>query len=958
MGSPSSGSLGPTSTQGRVQNSIPSSPSSVISPNRLPFVSGQQGEVPCSPGGSDQHAREKCSGNRTGGHPRVLQPAILGTESLRSVETCVGRVSSQQICNKDQVLHGDHPVGPGFDSEGRLDGLHGHEGCLLPCTHPQGFQEVPEVFFRRESFSVQGSVFRPEHSPSGLYQGAGSSCKNCPSGRLPDNSVLRRLADHRSLEGASVESERIRNEPSSGARNYNKFRKVLFSAKAGKRVFRHDYRLRTFLGFPHQETNRFRATNIRRISVLSREAGKVLASLARTYVFPREIRAGVPSTNETAPVPSEQVLGQSKSEDLDSDSRRPERGSLVVVRTSENNQGPSTSKAEPRPEVVLRCLSRRLGSHPGRATPVRKVVRFGEVRTHQYVRAESHLASPERGRSSSSEQSNRCLRGQHDRSGLHYQTRGNKILDAIPPSSENLPLAGREWSDPHSSVHPRDKEHSGGFPQQEGTDITKRMDVTSGGLSRNLEMVGKAYGGLVRHQPDEEASSIYVPTCRPDGDSNRLHVAKLVQHGRLCFPSIRHDTQSDQQISDQLKLQTNSYSSMVATEGVVPGPYVPGVRASSSAATQTRPADSTLGQGKAQKPPHSSTCRMETLQRLTKYKELSKQVSKAIYESRKPSTNTLYQKRWATFVNWCRSKKLSASRPSINSICEFFIFLFEVKGLVVNTIRCYRSTLHSVLRHTGLRINRDEDISDVIRALKLRSPVSNPRTVHWNLDVLLNFLCGERFEPLSQCSILNLTRKTFILLALALSKRISELQALSRAVGFCKEGALVSLSLDFRAKNDFKCKGLDRNFLVKELGSLVGQEEEALLCPVRALKWYLERTKPLVGDNMSRLFVSPRFPKNPASKNALTSMTKAVIREAHESLRPDLVPILKVKAHELRGVSTSLAFERNLSLQKVMEAAQWRCHSVFASHYLKDISFNYDDCRTLGPLLVAGSVIT
>ena len=166
------------------------------------------------------------------------------------------------------------------------------------------------------------------------------------------------------------------------------------------------------------------------------------------------------------------------------------------------------------------------------------------------------------------------------------------------------------------------------------------------------------------------------------------------------------------------------------------------------------------------------------------------------------------------------------------------------------------------------------------------------------------------------------------------------------------------MALDFRAKNDFKCKGLARNFLIKELSSLVGQEEEALLCPVRALKAYLERTKPLIDNNVSRLFVSPRFPKNHASKNALTSMTKAVIREAHESLRPDLLPILKVKIHELRGVSTSLAFKKNLSLQKVMEAAQWRCHSVFASHYLKDISFDYDDCRTLGPLLVAGSVIT
>ena len=126
----------------------------------------------------------------------------------------------------------------------------------------------------------------------------------------------------------------------------------------------------------------------------------------------------------------------------------------------------------------------------------------------------------------------------------------------------------------------------------------------------------------------------------------------------------------------------------------------------------------------------------------------------------------------------------------------------------------------------------------------------------------------------------------------------------------------------------------------------------------KGLKPYLDKTKPLVGRNMNRLFVSPRKPTNPASKNALTAMTKATIREAHESLKPDLVPILKVKTHELRGVSTSMSFHHNLSLQAVIEAAQWRCQSVFASHYLKDIALTYKDCRTLGSLIIAGTVIT
>ena len=45
-----------------------------------------------------------------------------------------------------------------------------------------------------------------------------------------------------------------------------------------------------------------------------------------------------------------------------------------------------------------------------------------------------------------------------------------------------------------------------------------------------------------------------------------------------------------------------------------------------------------------------------------------------------------------------------------------------------------------------------------------------------------------------------------------------------------------------------------------ELGSLVEQEEEAKLCPVRALRTYLETTKYFRGDNNGRLFCSSKEP--------------------------------------------------------------------------------------------------
>ena len=199
--------------------------------------------------------------------------------------------------------------------------------------------------------------------------------------------------------------------------------------------------------------------------------------------------------------------------------------------------------------------------------------------------------------------------------------------------------------------------------------------------------------------------------------------------------------------------------------------------------------------------------------------------------------------------------------------------------------------LHTVLRHVDFDIRGNQDISDVIRSFQIQDPIPAREIVYWNVDVVLKFLCSEKFEPLETCDLVCLTKKALFLVTLALAKRVSEIQALSKLVGFSSQGAMVSLILGFRAKNDNKCKGLPRSFVIKDLTSLVGREEEAKLCPVRALKAYLDRTKDFRGPENRRLFVSPRDPRKPSSKNAISYFLRQLIKEAHLNLKPELLPI-------------------------------------------------------------------
>ena len=125
-----------------------------------------------------------------------------------------------------------------------------------------------------------------------------------------------------------------------------------------------------------------------------------------------------------------------------------------------------------------------------------------------------------------------------------------------------------------------------------------------------------------------------------------------------------------------------------------------------------------------------------------------------------------------------------------------------------------------------------------------------------------------------------------------------------------------------------------------------------MLCPVRALRIYLDRLSTLSPLRL-RLFVSPSRPSRPLSKNAISFFLRDVLSHAGAS-RPE---VGRLRAHDIRSVSTSVAFHRNWSVSSVLESATWASSSVFTSFYLRDLQHEFDGILSLGPFVAAGSTI-
>ena len=130
------------------------------------------------------------------------------------------------------------------------------------------------------------------------------------------------------------------------------------------------------------------------------------------------------------------------------------------------------------------------------------------------------------------------------------------------------------------------------------------------------------------------------------------------------------------------------------------------------------------------------------------------------------------------------------------------------------------------------------------------------------------------YEPLQSQSLRTLTKKVLFLVALATSKRVGGLQALSRVVPSSGDYLMLSYLPFFVAKTENHSNPLPRMVRLCSLAEFGhGLEEGSLLCPVRALRYYLQLADGLPSRSAS-LFVSPRRPSRAISKNAVSFFSK------------------------------------------------------------------------------------
>ena len=122
------------------------------------------------------------------------------------------------------------------------------------------------------------------------------------------------------------------------------------------------------------------------------------------------------------------------------------------------------------------------------------------------------------------------------------------------------------------------------------------------------------------------------------------------------------------------------------------------------------------------------------------------------------------------------------------------------------------------------------------------------------------------------------------------------------------------------------------------------------LCPVRALRYYLDRTSDL-RQNKELVFVSFKkgFDKDISPAN-ISSWIKQTVILCYE------LALHQVKAHDVRAFAASKAFQSGVTLKQILSAYHWKSHNTFTQFYLKDVAWADSELYHLGPVVAAQQI--
>ena len=112
-------------------------------------------------------------------------------------------------------------------------------------------------------------------------------------------------------------------------------------------------------------------------------------------------------------------------------------------------------------------------------------------------------------------------------------------------------------------------------------------------------------------------------------------------------------------------------------------------------------------------------------------------------------------------IKWCITNQVDFRAPSVSSVADFLMYLFQDRKLQPGTIDHYRSTIADKLGNSPFNISKDENLTRLLDSFHRDRPKVRTGIPSWNLSLVLHQLTKAPFEPIKEVSMKHLTSRQF-----------------------------------------------------------------------------------------------------------------------------------------------------------------------------------------------------
>ncbi len=873
---------------------------------------------------------------------RVLQPLLRGTQEGRGASPNFGSQTHQQSALRTSVQDGNAEADPGADSPRGLVCIRGFEGRVLSHSDSAASQTVSEVCFREHSVPILCSPVRAGFGPAHIFKVCGCSTFPPQSGRDAHPELSGRLADFSSVPGHATQPYRLAAYSPGVPRAMCEQAKEHSRPESVHSVFGSLHRL------PRNESPplaRARGghfvlpTPFQRRQLCSFE--RISETTGTHGVSVGSVSSGLITHATTAAV----AENSSPLDGMDLGTFE-YRGHPRLHRSSGSVAQPEFLQPGSPPGVgnLTRGghngrIDARLGSGVRGDASFGAVVRASDPVAHKPIGIGSSLFSSEGVSSTTGTAACTDSHRQHVCSRVHKSPGRRPFEGVVQAGSDVTAMGGFSPSIHQSNAHPRSFESRGRHAFKE-ENSSRGMEVTPRVSSDDLEPLRGSRGGFIRYERECTLPVVLLSVPLPVG-RGRAHSA-LADSQALCVSSDQDIASGVMQDQGGASVR-HTHSSELAEPALVSG--------LDRAADSPPLADSgqeghVISGGRLGVAPEPRTMEPSCVVASGLSGELDAlqaRVVGTLTEARAPSTRRLYALKWGVFVKWCHQAHIDPVVCTVLDVLSFLQYRLD-SGSLPSTLKVYVAAIASFRSpQGGQSIGRDPMVVSFLKGARRLHPPRPPSVPPWDLEVVLRALSQPPFEPLSSVGLKELSLKTALLLALASAKRIGDLHAFS-VDSDCIRFGPGDCSVTLRPRMGYVPKSLSTPFKIQTVSlsalsseSAASSEADAQtsVCPVRALRIYIDRSASFRQSNQLFVCYGGCARGRAVSKQRLSHWIVDAITAAYTN--QGLECPLHIRGHSTRAMASSWAWSRGMSIQDICVAAGWSSENTFARFYRLDV---------------------